>query len=216
MEILYQDNSIIVCIKPAGVLSQEGPEKSMPALLRAEAGCGEVYPVHRLDTPAAGGMVFAKTAAAATALGRQIAAGEMHKEYLCAVHGALQEPAGEYTDLLFKDAKKNKSFVVRTRRAGVREARLAYTVLCAAETPVGQGSLVRVRLYTGRTHQIRVQFASRGTPLFGDGKYGAGDHLPALALWSAALAFRHPETGAPLSFSFPPPEGQPWSWFPSV
>lgn len=214
MEIFYQDHFIVVCVKPAGVLSQEGPGQTMPALLR-EAGCGAVFPVHRLDTPAAGGMVFAKTKQAAAALSRQISAGEMQKEYLCAVHGVPAETSGEYTDLLFKDAKKNKSYVASSRRVGVREAKLSYAVLSAAGTPAGQGSLVRVRLFTGRTHQIRVQFSSRGMPLFGDGKYGARDHLPSLALWSVFLSFRHPQSGAPLSFSFLPPAEAPWNWFPA-
>ena len=212
MKIIYQTNSFIVCEKPAGVLSQEGPGRTMPALLREALG-GEIYTVHRLDTAAAGCMVYARTKAAATALSKQIVDGGFTKEYLAAVHGRPAEDAGEYEDLLFKDGAKNKTYVVNTPRRGVKQAKLAYRVLESAETPCGEGSLVRVKLYTGRTHQIRVQFASRAMPLFGDGKYGAKDNLPRLALFSCRLAFADPDTGEATEFTLPPPEEEPWNWF---
>ena len=212
MDVLFHDNYIIVCIKPAGVSSEEAGINGMPALLRAESGCADVYPVHRLDTAAAGLMVYAKTAAAAAALSKAITEGIFQKEYLAAVHGRPAEPAGEYADLLFKDARKNKTYTVKTPRRGVREARLSYTVIANADTRWGEGSLVRIRLQTGRTHQIRVQFASRKTPLFGDGKYGAKDHCPQLMLFSCALRFPHPVTGAPMAFERLP-EGETWNVF---
>ena len=213
MEIPYQDGDIIVCVKPAGVSSQEAPGANMPALLRAEAGCEAVFPVHRLDAGAAGLMVFAKTKTAAASLSAQIAGGGLIKEYAAVVHGRPALPEGEYTDLLFRDAKKNKTYTVKRPRRGVREAKLAYTLLASAGTPWGEGSLVRVRLFTGRTHQIRVQFASRGTPLFGDGRYGAGDRFPTLALLSCGLAFSHPATGEAMAFSLPLPDVDPWRLF---
>ncbi len=213
MQILYNDAALCVCLKPAGVLSQDGGGTNMPALLRQALGISDIYPVHRLDTAAAGLMVYAKTGAAAAALSRQMAEHTFIKEYFAVLHGVPAQPEGEYTDLLFKDAQKNKTYVVKSARRGVREARLAYRVLSATETPAGPAALVRVRLFTGRTHQIRVQFAARRTPLFGDGKYGAKDRFPALALFSCRLAFTHPETGAPAEFTLPPPEAEPWSFF---
>ena len=212
MDVLFQDPYIIVCIKPAGVPAEEAGGAGLPALLRAQAGGGTVYPVHRLDTAAAGLMAYAKTKEAAAALSRAITEGTFKKEYLAAVHGAPEPSAGEYTDLLFKDAKKNKTYVVSSPRKGVREARLAYETLCAAGTPWGAGSAVRVRLFTGRTHQIRVQFASRGNPLFGDGRYGAKDKCPRLALFSCRLSFPHPATGETVTFTAEP-EGEIWGYF---
>ena len=212
MNILYQSNSFIVCEKPAGVLSQAGPGPNMPALLAEETG-GEIFTVHRLDTAAAGCMVFAKTKAAAAFLSKQIAEGGFTKEYLAAVHGIPAESEGEYEDLLFKDSRKNKTYIADRPRKGVKTAKLAYRVLHTAETPRGEGSLVRIRLYTGRTHQIRVQFAGRGTPLFGDGKYGARDNLPALALFSCGIAFTDPDTKEPRAFTLDPTESAPWTWF---
>ena len=213
MELIYTDKNVVVCVKPAGVLSQEGPGNNMPALLREALCRDEVYPVHRLDTAAAGLMVFALTRAAAASLSAQVADKKLRKEYFAAMHGAPAEPAGAYEDLLFRDVKKNKTYVVDRPRKGVKQARLTYRTLCAAETPCGRGSLVRVRLETGRTHQIRVQFASRGTPLFGDGKYGAKDNEPALALLSCALGFTLPDTGKEVSFELPLPRDGIWAYF---
>ena len=207
-DIRFENGAVIVCVKPAGVLSQDGPGAAMPALLRAHTG-GEIYAVHRLDTAAAGLMVFAKTKAAAAALSAQIAAGQFEKEYLCVIRGRPENDAGVYEDLLFRDAAKNKSYVVSRQRRGVKAASLAYTL---AET-AGETSLVRVRLFTGRTHQIRIQFASRGTPLVGDGKYGARDNAPALALFSCGIGFTDPETGKRMLFSADPPDAPPWNAF---
>ncbi len=215
VKILYEDGAIVVCVKPAGLSSQQTETgRDLPAALSAQTGCG-VFPVHRLDTAAAGVMVCAKTRAAAVALSRQIAAGGFEKEYLCLVHGVPEAPAAELTDLLFRDAKKNKSYVVARPRKGVKEAKLAYRLLGTEETPAGPVSLLRVRLFTGRTHQIRVQLASRKLPLLGDGKYGAADREKTLALFSAKLSFTHPETGERLTFeqtpsfaeAFPTPAG---------
>lgn len=192
MEILFQDKHIIVCVKPAGVLSQEAPGKAnMVDLLREKTG-SEIFPVHRLDREVSGVMVFAKTQKAAASLSRQIAEQTFEKVYVARVHGVPAPEKGEMEDLLFKDSAKNKVFVVRRERRGVKKAKLAYEVLSADESG---NALVKIRLFTGRTHQIRVQFASRKHPLLGDGKYGARDGEAKLQLWSKEIAFDHPETG---------------------
>ena len=205
IRILYEDRSILVCQKQPGVLSQAGPGPNLPDLLAQKAG-GAVYPVHRLDREAGGVMVYARTRPAAAALSEAIRQDRLRKEYCCLVRGVPSQPEGIYEDLLLHDRTRNKSFVVRRMRGGVREARLSYRVL-ASEAGV---SLVRVRLHTGRTHQIRVQFSSRGTPLLGDGKYGGGSGP--LMLWSCLLAFPHPKTGEALVFQ-DLPEGGAWEPF---
>lgn len=183
MEILYTDQDIVVCVKPVGLDS----ETEVPT----ELG-GTVYPVHRLDKNVGGVMVFARTKSAAAALSQAIQEGAMVKEYLALVHGTPEE-TGDWEDLLWKDSGKNKVFVVRRERKGVKKARLEYKRLTA-----GENSLVRIRLHTGRSHQIRVQFASRGFPLVGDHKYGARDDSPAPFLFSCKLTF--PYKGKTVSF----------------
>ena len=206
--ILYQDNSILVCIKPAGVLSQGAPGEGADilSLMREQCG-GGTYPVHRLDRGVGGVMVLARTRRAAAVLSQAVQQGALEKEYLCIVSGAPETAEGGYRDLLFHDSARNKTFVVRRMRKGVREASLSYQVLDTA----ADRSLVRVRLHTGRTHQIRVQFASRGMPLLGDRRYG-GAAAEQIALWSYRLSFPHPDTGAVLDFHRAP-EGLPWDVF---
>lgn len=197
MQILFEDPHIVVCVKPAGVLSQFSPGKAnMVTLLREQTG-GDIFPVHRLDREVGGVMVFAKTQKAAAALSKQIAQHSFEKIYLARVHGVPEPEKGEMEDLLFKDSAKNKVFVVRRERKGVKAAKLAYEVLSVDETG---NALVKIRLFTGRTHQIRVQFASHKHPLFGDGKYGARDGEKQLQLRSAQIAFDHPETGERMAF----------------
>ena len=174
MEILYSDGRIVVCVKPVGLDS----EHEVPAALG-----GDIYPIHRLDKNVGGVMVYARTKEAAAALSRAVQEGTMVKEYVAMVHGMPPE-SGDWTDLLFKDSSKNKVFVVKKERRGVKKARLEYKRLSG-----GEESLVRVRLYTGRSHQIRVQFASRGYPLVGDHKYGARDEEKAPMLFSCCLTF---------------------------
>ncbi len=201
--ILYQDSAVVVCIKPPEIDSQEG----MPALLSEKVGALPRC-VHRLDRGVGGVMVYALSPAAAAALSRAIEAGSMEKTYL-AVCAGCPPPEGELRDLLYHDSGKNKSFVVKRLRRGVREAVLRYKVLDAREGC----SLIAVRLLTGRTHQIRVQFASRGMPLLGDRKYGGGHSAGGVALWSHALSFPRPDGGGTLRFSAPPPEAAPWDLF---
>ena len=165
--------------------------------------CGtEVYPVHRLDTQTTGLMVYAKTESAAAGLSRQVADRIMKKEYLCLCHGDIDE-CGEMVDFLYHDRIKNKSFVVKTKRAGSKEAKLKYTRICTKQAGECRLFLVRVELFTGRTHQIRVQFSSRGNVLYGDGKYGARDNAP-IALHSATLSFFHPVTKEKMEFNSTP------------
>ena len=184
MEILYQDKEIIVCLKPVGVDS----EHELPAMLG-----GEVYTLHRLDKNVGGVMVYARTKQAAARLSRDIQEGRMVKEYVAVVHGTPPE-TGDWQDLLFKDSRKNKVFVVKKQRAGVKPARLEFVRLTA-----GERSAVRVRLHTGRSHQIRVQFASRGYPLVGDHKYGSRAEQTAPMLFSCRLTFPH--KGETVTFS---------------
>ncbi len=192
MEILYSDKQFVVCVKPVGLDS----EHEVPEQLKTELG-GEIYPLHRLDKNVAGVMVYARTKSAAAELSKCIQDGNMVKEYVALVHGDV--PAeGDWEDLLFKDSRKNKVYVVKRQRSGVKAARLTFTRLSG-----GEPSLVRIRLYTGRSHQIRVQFSSRGFPLLGDHKYGARDSLSAPMLYSCSLTF--PFGGKQHHFSHMPP-----------
>lgn len=191
MQLLYSDSQLAVCVKPVGLDS----EHQLPQLLQQALG-GDIFPIHRLDLNVGGVMVYARTRTAAAALSRSIQEGSFVKEYLAQVHG--QPPQwGDLQDLLWKDSRKNKVFVVRRQRSGVKDARLQYTRLTD-----GPDSLVHIRLYTGRSHQIRVQFASRGYPLVGDHKYGARDSLTAPRLFSCRVQF--PWRGKALCFEAMP------------
>ena len=202
MEILYEDPSVIVCIKPVGISSQADKNggESMVTILSEHTG-GEIYPVHRLDKETGGVMVYAKTKKAAAALSRDIAEHKFHKEYLALVHGVPEKSEDTLFDLLFHDRAKNKSYAVKRERSGVKKAELEYKLLETKEIKGEKYSLLRVVLHTGRTHQIRVQFASRKMPLSGDRKYGAKDSFKALGLWANKLKFTHSETGESLEFS---------------
>ena len=178
MEILYSDRDLAVCVKPVGLDS----EQEVPAALKEQLG-GEIFPIHRLDKNVGGVMVYARTKQAAAALSKAVQEGSMVKEYVAMVHGTPPE-SDDWTDLLWKDSKKNKVFVVKRERGGVKKARLEFRRLTA-----GEESLVRIRLYTGRSHQIRVQFSSRGFPLIGDHKYGSRDEKTAPMLFSCRITF---------------------------
>ncbi len=176
MKLLYSDRDIAAIIKPAGLDS----EQEVPQAIRDILG-GQVFPVHRLDKNVGGVMVYARTKEAAARLSRLIQEGQLVKEYVALVHGTPPE-TGDWEDFLFKDSHKNKVFVVKKERKGVKKARLEFTRLTE-----GEASLVRIRLHTGRSHQIRVQFASRGFPLVGDHKYGSRDEATAPMLFSCAI-----------------------------
>ena len=179
MEICYEDSRFVIAVKPVGLDS----ETEFPRALEAQLG-GTFFPIHRLDKNVGGLMVYARTREAAAELSKAVQAGSMVKEYLAQVHGTVPE-TGDWEDLLWKDSRKNKVFVVKRPRAGVKPARLEYRRLDSD----GEISLVRVRLHTGRSHQIRVQFSSRGFPLVGVHKYGARDKESAPRLYSCALTF---------------------------
>lgn len=187
MEILFQNKDLVVVVKPVGLESQA----AVPAQLEKQLG-GIFYPVHRLDLNVGGVMVYARTKQAAAALSKAIQEGTMVKEYVAMVHGTPEE-SGDWEDMLFKDSSKNKVFVVKRMRGGVKKARLEYKRLSAGET-----SLVHIRLHTGRSHQIRVQFSSRGFPLVGDHKYGSRDEANAPMLFSCRITF--PWKGKSVSF----------------
>ena len=187
MEILYTDREIVVCIKPVGMDS----EHELPTALKEKLD-SEIFPIHRLDQNVGGVMVFARTKQAAAQLSKAVQEGSMVKEYVALVHGIPPE-TGDWEDFLFKDSRKNKVFAVKKERKGVKYARLEFKRLHE-----GEESLVHIRLHTGRSHQIRVQFSSRGYPLVGDHKYGSRDERTAPMLYSCRITF--PLRGKPVTF----------------
>ena len=215
LNVLYCDGALLVCEKPAGVLSEPGAGANLPALaeawLTARGEDPTVRTVHRLDKAVGGLTVLARTREAAASLIGQIAAGTVEKEYLAVLRGVPEAEAATLEDLLFHDSRTNKTFVVTRPRKGVREAKLSYRVIGRAAGESGPLTLVRVRLHTGRTHQIRAQFSHRGLPLLGDIRYGS-KALHGPALFSCFLAFDHPGTGARMEFRLPP-AGAPWNLF---
>ncbi len=212
MKILFEDKHITVCVKPAGVLSQNGDGKDMISLLNEhfmQSGeKAEAFPVHRLDRETAGVMVYAKNSRSAAALSKQIEQNTVRKHYYAVIKGSPEEKSGVLKDLLFRDKQKNKSYTVKRMRKGVREASLEYTVI--GEN--GGFSMLDILLHTGRTHQIRVQFSSRKMPLYGDGRYGGGGG--SLALFAHTLEFMHPVSGEKMIFSDKPDmTAEPWNMF---
>ena len=178
MELLHTDKHIVICVKPVGLDSEAEVPNALKEQLR-----GEIFPIHRLDKNVGGVMVYARSKTAAAALSKAVQEGTMVKEYVALVHGTPPE-SGDWEDLLWKDSKKNKVFVVKRQRAGVKKARLEFVRKTA-----GEESLVAVRLHTGRSHQIRVQFSSRGFPLVGDHKYGSRSEKTEPMLFSCRITF---------------------------
>lgn len=184
IDIIFENSDYIVCVKPVGVQSQNDNAEDMVKLLSAQT-CSEIYPVHRLDTAVGGTMVFAKNARYAAEFSKQISDKQFKKVYLAVLSGVPEKESDTLTDLLFKDSAKNKSFVVKRERRGVKKASLEYETVSASDGK----ALVRILLHTGRTHQIRVQFSSRKLPLVGDGKYGSKDNRCNVSLWSESVSF---------------------------
>lgn len=209
MEVLFADQHIAVVVKPSGVLSQDAGENSMPHFLRQQLQVEEVHVIHRLDKEVGGVVVYGLSKEAAAGLSRAVQNREMEKIYLAVLRGIPAEKEAVLEDLLFHDQRRNKTYVVDRLRKGVKDAKLDYTPLETA----GERTLVRVRLHTGRTHQIRVQFASRKLPLVGDGKYGGKEPGSKLGLWCHSLSFAHPITGEKLHFIQNPPAIAPWDSF---
>lgn len=208
IEILYSDRDILVCIKPARVLSTDEPG-GLPSLIRQTLGDekADVRTVHRLDRVVSGVMVLARNAKAASELSRQIREDEFEKEYLAVVHGRPEQDRGTLTDLLYRDKARRMTMVAAEPAKGVQEAILDYAVMRNRE----EMSRVKVLLRTGRTHQIRVQFASRNMPLVGERKYCTLEDPCEIALWSHRIAFTHPYTGKRMEFSKEPPMIYPWT-----
>ena len=208
MELIYKDSNILVCIKPARVLSTDEPG-GLPDLCREALGDpkADVRTVHRLDRVVSGLMVLARNAGAASELSRQIREGEFEKEYLAVVHGCPAESAGTLRDLLGRDKARKMTFVAAEPAKGVQEAVLHYQL----QNEAGGLARVRIQLETGRTHQIRVQFASRGMPLVGERKYSTPGDPCEIALWSYRIVFTHPKTGEKMEFIHNPPESWPWT-----
>ena len=208
MELLYVDDDILVCVKPARVLSTDEPG-GVPDLAREALGDAkaDVRTVHRLDRVVSGLMVLARNEAAASELSRQIRDGEFHKEYLAVVHGDPGEPQGELRDLLYRDKARRMTMVAAEPGKGVQEAILRYQVKSKTENM----SKVQIQLLTGRTHQIRVQFASRNMPLVGERKYSTLEDPCVIALWSHRIGLKHPVTGEEMTFLKEPPAVFPWT-----
>ena len=208
MELIYQNRDIVVAIKPPRVLSTDEPG-GMPELVRAALGepDGDVRTVHRLDRVVSGLMVLARNAQAASELSRQVRDGEFEKEYLAVVHGWPNEEQGRMLDLLQRDKRERKTYVATVMAKGVQEAILDYRVL----DKIDGMSKVSIQLITGRTHQIRAQFSSRGLPLFGDRKYSLLEDECEIALWSHRIGFCHPVSKERMVFTHQPPDVFPWN-----
>lgn len=218
LKILYEDNHLIVCIKPAGVLSQSdgsGAPDMLTILKRyikeKYEKPGEVYLglVHRLDRPVSGVMVFARTSKAASRLSEQIRNRKVEKLYRCVVNGVL-EGSGRLENYISKDDEKNIVTVSDTEKPGFKASYLDYRAISVKDGL----TLAEVKLGTGRSHQIRAQMAHNGHPLVGDQKYGQKDNrCKDIALESFKLSFEHPVKRENITFEAPIPNGFPWDLF---
>ncbi len=208
MEILYCDEHIVVAIKPPRVLSTDEPG-GMPELLRQELGTEDIRTVHRLDRVVSGLMVLARNASAASELSRQIREDSFEKEYAAVIHGKPIKDSDRLTDLLLRNKQEKKTYVVTEMAKGVQEAILTYQTVAATD----KLTKVRIQLITGRTHQIRAQFSSRGLPLVGDRKYSLNEDNCEIALWSEKIGFFHPKSGEKMVFTAQPPKEYPWNIF---
>lgn len=216
IKIIYSDKHIFAVEKPCGVLSESSQteDQSILTITAQQENIPQLFPVHRLDRNVSGLMLVAKTGAAAGKFSGMIGERTVEKEYLAIVHGKPLQECGVYKDLLFKDSSCNKSYVTDKMRKGVKEASLEYRVLASKDSEDGILSLVRIKLHTGRTHQIRVQFSSRQNPLFGDGKYGSHTNRGEIALFSTRLSFTHPFSKKVVDLRhLPCAENYPWDLF---
>lgn len=212
VKILYENDGLLVCIKPAGTLSEKSDNpNSLPLIIEKEYleknTPVSLFAVHRLDKEVSGVMVYAKNTISAAHLSTQVANRSFYKEYLAIVEGVTEKESDVLKDLLFKDSTRNKTYVVKRARKGVKEASLEYTTLASKD----ESSLLKIVLHTGRTHQIRVQFASRGHSIVGDKKYGSELNLPAICLCSHKIAFSDPITKKALEFTYIPKEPYIWN-----
>jgi len=227
MDIIYEDNHIIVCIKPANVLSQADDTQDPDMLTILKSYLKEKYNkpgnvylglLHRLDRPVSGVMIFAKTSKAASRISEQIKnRHDFSKKYLAVIHGKPEAEEGEFRDFLHKDKNTNIVKIVCTpnteaQKDNAREAILSYKILESIKHENQKLSLVSINLKTGRPHQIRVQFASRKMPLLGDAKYGE-DKNTQIALWSESIELIHPVSCEQIKFAKSPPGVYPWNLF---
>ena len=219
MHVLYEDNHILVAVKPCNMPSQQDASGDPDALSDLKQYVktryrkpGAVYLglVHRLDRPAGGVMVFARTSKAAARLSAQVSTHQMGRTYRAVVHGAAPQ-RGTLVDYLRKDGATNTVSVVPAGTAGAKRAALCYRCLARA----GELSLLEVTLQTGRAHQIRVQMMHAGYPLYGDARYGHDAPGAQLALWGVTLRLVHPTRKTPMAFTCAPPACAPWTdfWF---
>lgn len=208
MKIVYADDAVVVCVKPAGVVSTDEPG-GVPQLVREKLGDpkAQVRTVHRLDQVVSGLMVLARTEQAASELSRQIREDQFGKEYLAVIHGCPEQSSGQLRDLLYRDKARRMTFVAEAPGKGVQEALLSYEVVSSND----QMSRVAIRLHTGRTHQIRVQFSSRNMPLVGERKYSLLEDGCPIALWSHCVSFTHPVSAEHMCFQLEPPREFPWT-----
>lgn len=209
IHIYFENESIIICEKPAGVSSEDG---GLPDLLCKQKGIDKVYTVHRLDKMVTGGIMYAKTKEAASAISSQIADGVFHKSYIAAAEGKPENEEGTWEDLLFFDRKQGKSYIVQKERRGVKKAIMTYRYRGEFKTESGKTvSFVEIELVTGRTHQIRAQLASRKHPVLGDRRYGSREDIGGIALRSYKMVFNDPDTGEEQRYVFPLPDRYPWN-----
>lgn len=208
-KILYKDKFLVIAVKPAGILSQPDKTGDMAMTdMLSKLLDTTVLPVHRLDRAVGGVMVFALTKEVAGKLGGILGSDAFRKEYLTVIGGIPSEQEETLEDYLLHDARRNMTSVVSAKTKDAKAASLSYTLLETHE----KASLLRVLLHTGRTHQIRVQFSSRGMPILGDGRYGSRERHD-IALWSYKLSFVHPITKKRLTYQAVPEMTAPWNLF---
>lgn len=216
MNILFEDNYLIICEKPVGVLSESSDKKDDMVSIVSEYLKCPAYLVHRLDSGTGGVMVLAKTSDCASKLSTLIQNREFFKEYLAVINGCPSEKEGVYEDLLFRDSHKNKSYVVKRERKGVKKASLEFHTIASLTEDDKILSLEKIKLHTGRTHQIRVQFSSRNMPLLGDIKYGSKCEKCGVSLWSYRISFLHPYTKKEICCKSLPEKNYPWNLFQNI
>lgn len=215
--IIHKEQNYIICKKPVGISSQKTDGKyDMPTIIaeKINVSVDSIFPVHRLDNTVGGTMVYALTKRGAAYLSKIVSEGNMKKTYLAIVHGKPEDEKGILRDLLFKDSSKNKSYVVKRLRKGVKEASLEYELIDTTCFEGKEMSLVKILLHTGRTHQIRVQFSHRKMPLVGDRRYGSGKDNCPVALWSHSIDFECPFDNTKRQYTSMPDATQfPWNLF---
>ena len=219
MDVLFLNKDFLACVKPQGLPSQPDTsgDDDMTSLLKqylkARGENEDIFVLHRLDRATGGVMIYARNQKSAAELSRLVAEKDgFKKHYLTVVSGVPSEKCGNMTDYLYKDSAQKKSFVVKSERRGAKLASLDYELRSTAEIDGKTLSLVAIKLNTGRFHQIRAQFSSRGMSVFGDGKYGSREKAPHFALWANKIAFTY--RGKKYEFEKAPDmDALPWNYF---